>query len=150
MKKNFKEILLWLLVINLGISVGAGLYESVIVIPDYVGNPPETWVETGLSFWVYVSTVPLTLLVIANSLVAWKTTGRKRKWMIAAVMVVIVERLFTFLYFIPTMAGLIGSNDLPQHDVDGVLNQWMFLNHFRHLLSIAGWLMALKALTLQK
>lgn len=149
-KFHVKEILLWLLVINLGISVGAGLYEARVVIPQFVGTLPETWANTGLLFWVYVTTVPLTLLTIANAVAAWKTTGPRRKWYLIAIAIVIFERVFTFSYFIPTMAGLMSSGGLTQQEIDQVLEQWMFLNHFRHLLSITGWLAALKALTIQK
>lgn len=146
-KVPVKEWLLWLWVINLGISVGAGLYEGIIVVPQWAGTSPDTWENTGLSFWVYVTTVPLTLLTVANALVAWKTRGPRRKWYLIAVVIILLERVFTFLYFIPTMAGLMGSEGLTQAEVDRVLTQWAFFNHFRHLLSIAGWFGALKALT---
>lgn len=150
MKKiNIKELLLWLLVINLGISVGAGLYESRIVLPEYFGTSPDTFVNTGLSFWIYVTTIPLTLLTIANGIVAWKTQGPRRKLFIITIIIVSLERLFTFFYFIPTMAGLMGNAEMTQHDIDTILSQWTFLNNFRHLLSIVGWLTALKTLTIQ-
>ncbi|PYZ96411.1 DUF1772 domain-containing protein [Alteribacter lacisalsi] len=151
MKKiNFKEVLLWLFVINLGIGVGAGLYESALVVPEYPGTDPASWTNTGLAFWVYVTTVPLTLLTMANAFAAWKTRGPRRKWFIGAVLIVLLERIFTFSYFIPTMAGLMGTAGISQQEVDQILEQWMFLNHFRHVLSAAGFLAALKALTLQK
>ena len=147
-KINIKELLLWLLVINLGISVGAGLYESRIVIPSYFGTSPDTFVNTGLSFWIYVTTIPLTLLTIANGIVAWKTQGSRRKLYIITIIIVSIERLLTFFYFIPTMAGLMGNTEITQHKIDAILSQWTFLNNFRHLLSIAGWLTALKTLTI--
>ncbi|WP_035187216.1 DUF1772 domain-containing protein [Alteribacter aurantiacus] len=149
MKNNFKEVLLWLFVINLGISVGAGLYESLIVIPEYKGTPPNDWIETGLSFWVYVSTIPLTLLTIANGVAGWKSKGRRRKWLLTTVGIVALERIFTFSYFIPTMAGMKGGG-LPQGEIDAVLDQWTYLNHFRHLLSITAWLLAMRVMTIQK
>ncbi|SEM68288.1 DUF1772 domain-containing protein [Lihuaxuella thermophila] len=146
--RRLKEALLWLFVINLGIAFGAGLYESRVVVPEWAGTPPETWPNTGLLFWVYVTTVPLTLLTIANAVAAWKTRGPRRGWYLAAVVVVIAERLATFSYFIPTMAGLMGAEGLSQAEVDAVLSQWMLMNHGRHLLSLTGWLMALKTLSI--
>jgi hypothetical protein len=55
---------------------GAGLYESQIVVPQWISSTPESgyhWnaeaarqANTGLNFWVYVTTVPLTLSTLAN------------------------------------------------------------------------------------
>ncbi|MGM0884651.1 MAG: DUF1772 domain-containing protein [Bacillota bacterium] len=143
-KKNLKGILLWLFVINLGIAVGAGLYEGRVVIPAWVGSSPQTWPNTGLLFWVYVTTVPLTLLTIANAIAAWKTQGPQRRWYMAAVAIIIIERIVTFSYFIPTMAGLMSTVGLSQGEIDATLSQWLLMDYGRHVLSISGWLLALK------
>jgi hypothetical protein len=58
MAQHVTTILLWLFVINLGIAFGAGLYEARVVIPSWKDLPPRTWPNTGLLFWVYVTTVP--------------------------------------------------------------------------------------------
>jgi hypothetical protein len=72
------EALLWLFVIDLGLALGAGIYESRVVIPQWENTPPQTWLNTGLQFWVYVRTVPLTLLTLANLLAAWLDKGPRR------------------------------------------------------------------------
>lgn len=149
-KKNLKEALLWLFVINLGIAVGAGLYEGRVVIPEFAGSPPQTWPNTGLMFWVYMTTVPLTLLTLANAIAAWTTRGPRRLWYIIAITIIIVERVATFSYFIPTMAGLMGAEGLPQGEIDAALSQWMLLDHGRHVLTFAGWLAALKTLSISR
>src|SRR5438876_117396 len=69
---SFATIVLWLFVINLGIAFGAGLYEARIVVPQWLSPSPESGLSwnaelarqsnTGMRFWVYVTTVPLTLL----------------------------------------------------------------------------------------
>ena len=33
-----------------------------VVVPQWRATPPQTWPNIGLEFWVYVTTVPLTLL----------------------------------------------------------------------------------------
>jgi hypothetical protein len=58
-----------------------------------------------------------------------------------------LERLATFSYFIPTMINLTSSN-LPDPEINEKLSQWLLFNHGRHILTLAGWLMALKALSL--
>lgn len=146
----WKEIVLWLFVTNLGIAFGAGIYEARVVIPQWATIPPREWPNTGLMFWVYVTTVPLTLLTIASLAAAWLSQGPMRFWWLAAVCIVIIERIATFSYFIPTMVRLMGSDAMAEADVRAGLSQWLLMNHGRHVLTLAGWLAALKALSLSK
>lgn len=146
----WKDVVLWLFIINLGIAFGAGIYEARVVIPPWANIPPREWPNTGLMFWVYVTTVPLTLLTIASLIAAWLTQGPMRFWYLAAVCIVIVERIATFSYFIPTMVRLMGTEGLPDTDVQAALSQWLFLNNGRHVLTLAGWLAALRALSLTR
>ncbi|HET6662568.1 MAG TPA: hypothetical protein VFH16_21885 [Rubrobacter sp.] len=148
MRKYVPRILLWLFVIDLGIAFGAGLYESRVVIPRWENIPPQTWPNTGLEFWVYVTTVPLTLLTLANLVAAWRDRGPRRYWWLAAVAIILVERSATFSYFIPTMIRLMGAEELSQAEVKATLSQWLLLDYGRHLLTLAGWLAALKAFSL--
>ena len=141
-------VLLWLLVVNLGIAFGAGLYEARVVIPSWATLPPRTWPNTGLLFWVYVTTVPLTLLTLANAVVAWRDRGPRRPWWLGAVAIVAVERVATFAYFIPTMVRLMAAEAVPPPEVASALSQWLLLNHGRHALTLAAWLASLKALSL--
>lgn len=146
----WKEIVLWLFVINLGIAFGAGIYEARVVIPQWGDMPPGEWPNTGLMFWVYVTTVPLTLLTIASLIAAWLTERPMRFWYLAAVCIVIVERAATFAYFIPTMVSLMGAEGWSDADVKAAFSQWLLMNHGRHVLTLAGWLAALKALSLSR
>ncbi|MGH7825223.1 MAG: anthrone oxygenase family protein [Candidatus Binatia bacterium] len=142
-----KAIFLWLFVINLGIACGAGLYEARVVIPQWADIPPKNWPNTGLKFWVYVTTIPLTVLTMANLIAAWRDSSTRRKWWLGAAVMVLLERIVTFSYFIPTMIRLMGS-ELPETEVKAALSQWLLFNHGRHVLTLSGWLMALKALSL--
>ncbi|HSC05395.1 MAG TPA: hypothetical protein VLD59_01060, partial [Steroidobacteraceae bacterium] len=69
----WKQIVLWLFVVNLGTAFGAGVYEARVVIPQWLDLPPKEWPNTGVLFWVYVTTVPLTVLTILNAVAAWLT-----------------------------------------------------------------------------
>src|SRR5690606_25632209 len=95
-------------------------------------------------FWVYVTTLPLTLLTIASLIAAWMTRGPMHQWFLAAAGIVLIERAATFAYFIPTMVRLMGM----EGDVKPALSRWRLMNHGRHVLTLAGWLAALKALSL--
>jgi hypothetical protein len=156
MSTSVSTILLWLFVINLGIACGAGLYEHRIVVPQWIGSD-ESGVHwnaarvrddnTGLRFWAYVTTGPLTLLMIANLVAAWRSKGALRAWWLAAGLFVLADRVLTFSYFIPTMVGLMNAADSPA--VVASARRWASLNYLRHGLMFAGWLAALKTFSVQ-
>jgi hypothetical protein len=122
MAESIAKIILWLFVINLGIAFGAGLYESRIVVPHWLSFTPEAgyrWdadaarqANTGLRFWVYVTTVPLTVLTVASIVAAWWTPDVVRNWWLGAAAAALVDRVLTFAYFIPTMLTLMRSETL--------------------------------------
>jgi len=148
MRRYVPKVLLWLFVINLGIALGAGIYEQRVVISQWENNPPQEWPNTGLLFWAYVTTVPLTLLTLANLVAAWLHWGTRRRWWLGAVTIIGMERIATFSYFIPTMVWLQGTEGLPEAEVQAALSHWLLLDYGRHVLTLAGWLAALKAFSL--
>ena len=157
MSELIPSIVLWLLNINLGIALGAGLYESWIVVPQWLVNQPESgnrWnaeaarkANVGLRFWVYVTTVPLTLLTVASLLTVWWTPQPVRTWWVIACAVVLVERVITFTYFIPTMLKLTGGRALSESSAAAKAHQWVTLGYVRHAATLIAWLAALMALS---
>ncbi len=158
MKTRIRELLLWLFVINLGIALGAGLYESAIEVPQWISFSPEAgyqWnaeaarqANTGPNFWVYVTTVPLTLLTLANLIAAWRAQGAVRKWWLVAAGAALVDRIFTFTYFIPTMLKLMSNETVPQSEAVPMALQWANLDYVRHFIGLVALLAALKAFSL--
>jgi hypothetical protein len=152
MSTRIRKVLLWLFVMNLGIAFGAGLYEHRIVIPNWLvfSESGVHWNgeavqgdDTGRRFWVFVTTVPLTLLTFANLFAAWRAVAPARKWWIAAAVTALFDRLLTFAYFIPVMVSLTGAPDSPQ-SVE-LATQWSALNYVRHGLVLTAWLCSLAA-----
>lgn len=147
------RMLLWLFVLNLGIAFGAGLYEHRIVVPEWLEVSAESGThwnadavmrhDTGRRFWVFVTTVPLTLLTLANLIAAWRTSSAVRVWWLAAALFALADRVFTFAYFIPTMVGLMGAPDSPESVA--IATRWSNLNYLRHAIVLAAWLLALEA-----
>jgi hypothetical protein len=149
-------ILLWLFVVNLGIAFGAGLYEHRIVVPRWISSSPGSDVhwnaeavrqdDTGRRFWAFVTTVPLTLLTLANLFAAWRASGAVRSWWLAAALAALADRAFTFSYFIPTMIGLMNVADSPESVA--VATRWWNLNYLRHAIVLAAWLASLTTFAL--
>jgi hypothetical protein len=152
------EILLWLFVINLGIAVGAGLYEQRIILPQWFSHSSELGLrvnfqamretDTGRRFWAFVTTIPLTLLTLANLVLAWESQGLRHEWWIAAALITLAERILTFSYFIPTAIRLMRAETLPTANVEAMASQWIALNYVRAALGLIGWLAALKTFSL--
>jgi len=158
MTQYVPDILLWLFVINHGIAFGAGLYEQRIILPQWFSRSSESGVrvnsaamretDTGRRFWAFVTTVPLTLLTLANLPVAWQSQGPRHAWWVGATVITLVERIATFSYFIPTALRLMRADARPSAQVEAMASQWMALNHVRAALALIGWLAALRALSL--
>ncbi|CAN5268297.1 hypothetical protein BH09BAC1_BH09BAC1_11250 [soil metagenome] len=151
------KILLYLFIVNLGTDFGAGLYETRIVLPLWFTKIPGkgytvntgmmNQLDTGRKFWGMVTTLPLTLLTIANLVLAIQTpAGPQHDWWLAAAIVTLVERLATFAFFIPTAIQLSKANTLPQAKVHQKVSHWIVMNNVRSLLTLVGLLLALRAL----
>jgi hypothetical protein len=151
-----RTAVLWLFIINLGTAFGAGLYEHRIVTPHWMSDDGlrVRWNaeaarhdDTGLRFWAYATTGPLTLLTLASLVAAWRTPGPERPWWLTAALMALGDRVLTFSYFIPTMVGLMNAPDSPA--AVAAATQWVNLNYLRHGLVLAAWLGALKAFALR-
>jgi hypothetical protein len=143
-----EDAVLWLLVVDLGVAFGAGIYESRFEVPRWKSLPTDQWTNTGVRFWAFVTTGPLTLLTIASLALVWSADGSRQDWWLASTAFLVVERLVTFGYFIPTMVRLQSSTGWPRDPVEATLARWMRCNVGRHLLVLAAWLTALQALRL--
>lgn len=152
------EVLLWLFVINLGIAFGAGLYESRVTVPQWLSFSQDSgyrWnaeaarsADVGLRFWVYVTTVPLTLLTLASLVVAWRTPDVVRNWWLGAAAAALLDRVLTFTYFIPTMIKLMRAEAFGKSEAVAKALQWVRPGYLRHAATLGAWLAALTALSL--
>ncbi len=153
MRQRLARIVLWLFVIDLGIAFGAGLYESRVELPRWVDGAKAAGFSAhearaanpGMRFWVYVTTVPLTLLTIASFVVLRWADAETRKWWLIAACAALADRLVTFVYFIPTMLRLMAGQE---PNADAVAFQWSQANWLRHGISLVAWLAALQAFAL--
>jgi hypothetical protein len=150
-------ITLWLLILALAIAFGAGLYEHRIVLPQWFTRKPNgrVWnaqaareADVGRKFWGFVSTGPLTLLLLLNAYMSWNlAAGPVRTAWLVALSIVLIERLLTFGYFIPVMVRLM-KGDLTDVRASNLAHQWSGMNWFRHALNLLALLATLKAFAL--
>ena len=155
---HLPEVLLWLFIIFLGITFGAGLYETRIVLPQWfvksggngfqVNSKAMNETDTGRKFWGMVSTVLLTLFTIANLVLALQSDGERHDWWLAAALITLVERMGTFTFFIPTAIKLMRAESHSDAKVSSSITLWIRLNYVRIVLNLLGWLAALKVLSL--
>jgi hypothetical protein len=157
MGQHISEILLWLFIINLGIALGAGLYEKTMIIPQWFIKSPNGLVvnsdamrqtDTGRKFWAYVTTVPLTILTLANLVVAWQSQAPEHYWWLGASLITLTERIATFTFFIPTAIKLMHPERLSLFKKTNIGSLWVSLNYIRLFLNLIGWLAALRVLSL--
>src|SRR5262249_4735444 len=104
--------------------------------------------DVGLRFWVYVTTLPLTLLTFASLIVAWWAPSVVLNWWLGAAAAAAVDRVMTLTYFIPTMIKLMGEEAFERSEAVTTSLQWVRLSYIRHAAALAAWLAALRALSL--
>ncbi len=152
------KLVLWLFVIDLGIAFGAGLYESRVMVPQWlrfsVGSgyrwDPAAAREanSGLRFWVYATTVPLTLLTLASIGSVFQVQGGARGFWLCAILAALVDRGMTFAYFIPSMLRLMRDETLSPSEAAAAALRWVRLGYIRHAATLVAWLSALEAFAL--
>ena len=150
-RSTTETVLLWLFVINLGVAFGAGLYEHRVVVSRWISG--TRWDaeaarrdDTGRRFWGSVTTLPLTLITLANLVAAWRESGSLHSWWLGAAMVALAERAITFTYFIPTMVRLMRTADSAVSVKAAA--RWSNLNYLRNAITLIAWLRSLKAFSL--
>ncbi|AMO62204.1 Domain of uncharacterised function (DUF1772) [Mycolicibacterium phlei] len=148
---------LWLLVIFVGIQLGAGLYEKAAVVPQWASVPGDEVLDrmhdsgmyrAGRAFWPFVSP-PVALLAVVNLVLAWRSRAPYRRWWLAAAAVMTTYALSSYGYFVPQMLTLQSAGqDWDAARVESVVQWWTSLNYARLALGVIGYLCALKALSL--
>lgn len=154
------EITLALYVVTLGIAVGGGLYEARVIVPLWYrgrnGDEP-VWdaqcartADPDRRFWMYVTTIPLTVLTVASLVLAFQLNDPRRTCWLAAAGVILLERIATFTYFMPSLQRLQEDEFLRPEAARVMVSWWILLNWMRNLTYAACWLAALLAFALDE
>ena len=149
------KMLLPLFILNLGVALGAGLYETKLILPLWFPKSAESGYEanrqamkqldSGRAFWALVTTGPLTLLTIANLVLSWQSQPPSHSWWLTAALIALTERVGTFSFFIPTILKLQKSAHLPTAKISHLARLWISFNYIRNALTLLAFLSALQA-----
>ena len=156
-----ERIFLWLFILLFGIQLGAGLYETLVIVPLWSASPPQSvweWnalrnaspqfaVNSGKRFWIFV-TPAVGVLSVAALLSGWGTPWEHRKWLLVATLTSFIMVVITFVYFVPSLIKLMSATPDAANaaQIGAKANLWRILNWGRAVFLIAAWLCALRAL----
>ena len=146
-------LLLILALLGIALLLGAAAYESVVMAPNYESEIPNS-VDTARSFFRartpahYFRVIsPVTqVLLLAATLVGWKSTGTR--WSAGAVLVLMVLLdVITFLFHYPRL-GIMFKEPRPVEPerLRRAAHEWAQGNLVRVTLLAAAFLGALNAL----
>lgn len=147
------RILLWLLVIGLGVEIGAGLFEARVLVPLWSASPPTSLINYNLqamqphpgpSFWM-ISTPLVGLLGVANLVAAWRNRDPMRRWWLTGAVLTVAVVVATFVYFVPVLLGFEHLREGGSADTASRVHQWVTLNWIRAVIYVAAWLCLLRA-----
>jgi len=149
----------WLFVIGLGLDIGAGLYESVVVVPFWSRGVPGTLAEgspfaqvairAGVHFWSLV-TPAVAVLALATLFVGLRSAPPAGRWMIVAAVAELCAAASTLFYFRPTLINLLLTHGagLSSDAIAATVNRWVALSWIRVAISAFAWLSALRGASL--
>ena len=134
-------IALLLLFLTVSLSMGGGLYEVLVIYPNWKRNADPLTLRdklelsgqnnAGKRFWPLVSPAQ-SLLAIINIILAWKYTGAAHCYWLSAATILFVSRIITFGYFIPVMLRKIMQ---PEHleaiHLQRIVRRWTALSPLR-------------------
>lgn len=156
------QLFLWLFVIALGIEIGAGLYETLVVMPLWSLAPPDSVIayyqhnvanpqfalNAGGRFWM-VFTPLVGLLALAVVLSSFGTAREHRTWRVLGATLILLVVVFRFVWFVPNIIRLTGKDVLSMSpgELTSLTHGWVRLNWVRVVFCLAGWLCALRALS---
>lgn len=146
-------ILLSVFVVFLGVEIGGGIYEALVLVPLWSSAPPASLITYGSQpmppnpgprFWMFMTPM-VGLLSILNLVFAWKSTAPRRKpWLLGSALALFVV-VVTFIYFVPTLLTFSHAAEMPAETVANNVLWWVRLNWVRAVVYVTAWFLALRA-----
>jgi hypothetical protein len=149
-------IFLVLFIFFIQFGMGGGLYEVLViyhrwkkdVTPENLAQKLQDSGQAAATrrFWPIISP-PLSLLSIINIVLAWQYTGLARTSWLTAALIIFIDRIITFAYFVPTMMRKFEHPEkMEAKQLRKAVLVWTFLSPIRLLFELSAWSLALWAL----
>jgi len=149
-------IALVLFFLTVMLSSGGGLYEILVIYPNWKHDVDPHTLRSKLEssgqmlaakrFWPLVSPAQ-GLLSIINIILAWKYSGDVHTYWLAAALAIFITRVITFSYFIPVMIRkIMKPEQVETGKLQVIVNQWTGLSPLRLLPEFFAWCMLVIAL----
>lgn len=147
---------LLLLLLTVTLSLGGGLYEVLVIYPNWKHDAdPQTLRDklessgqnlAGKRFWPLVSPAQ-GLLALINIYLAYNYVGPAHCFWLFGSIVVFASRLITFAYFIPEMIRKIMKPEtLEKARLQKIVKTWTALSPLRLLPELFAWVVLALAL----
>jgi len=142
-------IALTLFFLTVTLSMGGGLYEILVIYPNWKHNVDPHTLHSKLEssgqllaakrFWPLVSPAQ-GLLSIINIILAWKYTGYAHSYWLTAAITVFITRVTTFSYFIPVMIRkIMQPEQIEAGRLQAIVKQWTGLSPLRLIPEFFAW-----------
>jgi membrane protein YdbS with pleckstrin-like domain len=149
-------ITLLLLLLTVTLSLGGGLYEILVIYPNWKYDvDPHTLSgklessgqnNAGKRFWPLVSPAQ-GLLAIINIVLAYNYIGAAHDYWLVGSVIVFVSRLLTFAYFIPEMVRkIMRPESIEKARLQAIVKTWTGLSPWRLLPEFFAWIVLALAL----
>jgi hypothetical protein len=161
MRSILTSLTFWFFLVWSCVVLGGSLYESAAVWTLIAADLPRSLAATnqalavperaGMLFWSW-ATPGLGLVGLVALLTSFGVPQPDRTWRIASIVLMLVVVAATFLYFRPTIIGLVVGHGggLPDDAIAAQMRQWVTLNWMRVALLAVSIGMGVRALLLSK
>jgi hypothetical protein len=161
MRSILTSLTFWVFLVWSCIVLGGSLYESAAVWSLVAADPPRSLAATnpvlavparaGAFFWSW-ATPGLGLVGLAALFTSFGTPRQQMTWRIASTVLTLIVVAATFLYFRPTIIGLVVGHGggRPDDEIAAQMRQWVMLNWARQTAIAVSICMAVRALILPK
>ena len=142
------KITRWILIIFcliIGISVGAGLFETIAITPLWseTAEAARGWtadnkyIAQGGKFFAPLASLRL-LSTITLLIAAWFSPQPLKKWLFVTAGIVLVLTITTLTYFAPGQFALKGATQaqLSDADLEAKAHLWVVLNWLRQIIAL--------------
>ncbi len=158
MKNNIVKWLILAFAFALGIHVGGGIYETVVVMPVWTASAdiarnwnsnPNFIIDNGKFF--IVATPIAGILALLLLILGWKSPSPLRFWLRMGTIIYLLVVVITIFYFVPEQFALRGheaTQGLSDAEILSRANRWVMLNNVRIVVALVVVFATLKALSL--